>query len=35
MSQFYFLNGIGVAPIGQPTGLGRASPAEASACPVK
>jgi hypothetical protein len=36
MSQLYFLNGIGVAPVGRPTGgVGRASPAEALACSVK
>jgi hypothetical protein len=36
MSQLYFVNGIGVAPIGRPAGdFGRASPAEALACSVK
>jgi hypothetical protein len=36
MSQLYFLNGIGVAPIGRPAGVvGRASPGGALACSVK
>jgi hypothetical protein len=36
MSQLYFLNAIGVTPIGRSAGgFGRASPAEALACPVK